>query len=323
MLGLSLVCLSVVAGACGGNDGAESAGPVPNIADQADVAAPETAPVARKVDYILDLETGVETPLPEAILRSLGEYRESGGMYAVSNDGSRLAYVVHDGDRPQIFIAGIDGSHVRQVTRDPKGANAPAWSPDATKIAYLRGNGYVHVLTVLDVASGETTQVSDETLAPYQDARGFAQFTPDGSSLLYTSADYRLRTVPADGGRSTLFIGPDGGLSDALHGSLSPDGALVTYMASGDPTPDPARFGDHCGACRFIANADNTDKRVVRWCLSNPAGTWSPDSSRIVCTDPEDGFVYIISAETGSATRVAVGSAAIWINDRTLLVEVV
>ena len=52
-----------------------------------------------EVDYVIDLNTGATTPLPEAIIRSsLGEDgRGSGGShYAVSPDGSQLAYV---GDR--------------------------------------------------------------------------------------------------------------------------------------------------------------------------------------------------------------------------------
>jgi Tol biopolymer transport system component len=332
--------LVLAVAACGGNDGAKSAGPVATVTVQSDPAAPAasaaTVPAAPEVDYVLDLRTGETAALPQAILRSRGDVSiadprgvPESGQYAASSDGSQLAYVGRGqgSGYPQIFVAGIDGEGVRQVTHDPQAATSPAWSPDGSKIAYLGGGS--GRLAVLDIASGESVQVLDREAA-FSEVRSWSrpQFTPDGSSLLYTAAGGDLRTVPVSGGVSTLFIGPDGGLNDALNGSLSPDGALVTYMASGDPlSPDgsPLTYqGEigHCGACRFVANADNTDKRVLRWCLSSPAGTWSPDSSRIVCSDFEDGFVYVVDVETGTASPVVKGIGAIWLDDHTLLVEV-
>jgi hypothetical protein len=39
------------------------------------------------------------------------------------------------------------------------------------------------------------------------------------------------------------------------------------------------------GALRFVANADGTELRPIPEGGSNPAGTSSPDGSRIVCSD--------------------------------------
>ena len=90
------------------------------------------APGVPEVDYVIDLNTGVMTLLPEAIIRSLGgplfEHH-----YAVSPDRSQLAYVGTDEGEDQIFIAGIDGTGARQVTDAPNGAWSPAWSPDARR----------------------------------------------------------------------------------------------------------------------------------------------------------------------------------------------
>jgi Tol biopolymer transport system component len=261
-----------------------------------------------EVDYVIDLNTGVMTPLPEAITRSLN-------TYAVSPDGSQLAY---EGGRGQIFIAGIDGTGVRQVTRDPNLAGSPAWSPDGTRIAYEGiGRGHVQSLFILDVASGESTQITEvmtrlQSLGP--------QFTPDGSKVLYTggSGEYPvLRTVPVGGGKSTLLLGRGrGGMADAGNGSLSPDGSLVTFLGSEVGGPGPGRW---------VANVDGTERRLLPDvygipCVSNPAGTWSPDGSRIVCS--EASRVIVIDIATGEASPVAVGRGAIWLDDHTLLVEV-
>jgi Tol biopolymer transport system component len=270
------------------------------------------------VDYVIDLDTGVMTPLREAI--------PVGGIFAsqYSPDGSLLAYV-GTGDQGQIFIAGIDGSGARQVTDDPNGVFSPAWSPDGTRIAYEGfDSGHVQSLFVLEVASGESTEVeiSGVTRRLPPDSQWLPldpQFTPAGSSLLYTGgSDSRpvIQTVPVAGGESTLLIGSGGNLRDTRNGSLSPDGSLVTFLGTEIGRPRPQRW---------VANADGTERRLLPDvygipCRSNPAGTWSPDGSRIVCS--EASRVIVIDIATGAASPVARGRGAIWLDDHTLLVSV-
>jgi Tol biopolymer transport system component len=271
----------------------------------------ETVPPAPEADYVIDLNTGEMTPLPETIIRSLGG-PVFGTEYMVSPEGSQLAYV-GPGEKgsAQIFIAGIDGGGIRQIKHDARFVTSPAWSPDGTRIAYGDPPG----LFVLDVATGESTRITTATLTPF--GAGL-QFTPDGSSLLYTSGSEQnpvLRTVPVAGGKSTLLIGTRGNLSAASNGSLSPDGSLVTFLGS-EGEGGPQR--------RYVANADGTDLRLLPDlygipCFSNPAGTWSPDGSRIVCS--EASRVIVIDIATGEAAPVAQGRGAFWLDDHTLLVS--
>jgi hypothetical protein len=115
-------------------------------------------------------------------------------------------------------------------------------------------------------------------------------------------------------------------MNDACGGSMSPDGSLVTMMGSEINGP---------GAIRFVANADGTGLRHIPGGSSNPAGTWSPDGSRIVCSDGRSPTgpaprgirrwpsprVIVVDVGTGDATTVARGNSAIWLDDHTLLVE--
>jgi WD40 repeat protein len=280
------------------------------------------------VDHVLDLDTGAMTPLPDPIIRSLGETGDF-GRYAASSDGSALAYVgIGNEGSPQVFIAGIDGTGVRQVTHDPTGAMSPAWSPDGTRIAYVGyGDGQVENLFIVDVASGVSTRITtDATYGLF-----WPQFTPDGSSLLYTDASFYpgrdrygccgsqpvVRIAPIDGGGNiVLFGGGKSGMDDAASGSLSPDGSLVTMMGSEIGGP---------GAIRFVANIDGTELRSLRGRDSTPAGTWSPDGTRIVCSGNDgagSGPILVVDVETGEAMKVAKGRTAIWLDDHRLLVEV-
>ena len=104
-------------------------------------------------------------------------------------------------------------------------------------------------------------------------------------------------------------------MGSAGDGSLSPDGSLVTMLGHKIGGP---------GAARFLADTDGSEPRYLGQlhsgnCVSNPAGTWSPDGRRIVCAGEEG--VLVVDVATGESSRVAEGRAAIWLDDHTLLVE--
>jgi Tol biopolymer transport system component len=315
-VGLAAVASSIF-GALGGQSATRPAAERPTVAPGTNAEAQPGVAGMPKVDYVIDLNTGVMTPLPKAIIRSLGKSGEVGRYpsgvvrYTASPDGSGLAYVgIDDEGSPQIFIAGIDGIRIRQVTHDPVGASSPVWSPDGTTIAFEGSGG----LFVLDVATGESTPIADQTRL-----RGpWAQpsFTPDGASVVYSDSSSRgavLRTVPIDGGKSTVLIGRGEGMGHAANGSLSPDGSLVTMMGHEIDGP---------GAIRFVANVDGTELRSIPGGSSNPAGTWSPDGRRIVCSDYDGKDILVVNIATEETSQVAKGNGAIWLDRHTLLVEV-
>ena len=173
-------------------------------------------------------------------------------------------------------------------------------------IAYV-GNGLG--LYVLDVVIGESRWITDGV---FYGSR--LQFAPDGLSLVYTGGGSSLpvlRTVPVAGGESTILFGDGrGGMADAANGSISPDGSLVTMMGHEIDGP---------GGAVFVSNADGTELRHIPRGGSNPAGTWSPDGSRIVCS--KGNGIIVVDIATGDVSRVAEGSGAIWLDRHTLLVE--
>lgn len=317
-IGLAAVVSSIV-GALGGQNPTTPSSQRPTVTSGTfgeaqpggSVTDPDLVDRVPEVDYVLNLNTSVMAPLPEAIIRSASEGERGLPRYAASPDGSLLAYVgTDDEENLQIFIAGVDGSGIRQVTQNPIGAWSPAWSPDGTKIAYEGyGTQAIRNLFVVDVATGESTRIpATGPVMPWAQP----QFTPDGSALLYTD-NAVLRTIAIDGGKSRVLIGRDEGMGHAANGSLSPDGSLVTMMGHEINGP---------GALRFVANVDGSGLRSIPEGGSNPAGTWSPDGNRIVCSDYSGKVIFVVDIATGAASRVAKGRAAIWLDRHTLLVEV-
>jgi hypothetical protein len=271
------------------------------------------------VDYVLDLRTGETTPLP--MIRDVGG-SPLFGQYAASPDGS-LAYVgVKENGSRQIFIGGVSSRNPRQLTNLPREASpsSPAWSPDGSSIAFVASDSEgVRNLFIVDVGTGESTQVTYRTSDLYAiGTMDGIQFTPNGSSVIYSDGPV-VRTQPIADGRSTLLIGPGEGVSSAGNASMSPDGSLVTFLGSGFPESEGPGF--HCGPCRFVANADGTDRRVIPGWISDPAGTWSPDGTKIVSRGTALYRIVVVDVASGKSMRVAQGTGAIWIDDYTLLVE--
>jgi Tol biopolymer transport system component len=271
--------------------------------------------------YLIDLNTGEVTQLPKSI---------AGAFYAVSPDGTMVAYIsVDDARTPQVFIASLDGTDVQQVTHDQRGASTPAWSPDGGAIAYTSMSvDYASVdedvsnIFVLDLATGETSQVTNEkptTETNLSVGAVFPQFSPDGASIIYAVArgdGLSMRIVPVRGGKSALLF--EGGKNDveAGLGTFSPDGSTLAASCLGR--------GDALeGIC--IAHADGTNLRVLVSGPSLVGPTWSPDGTRIAYTDAEQRVgeykIFVVDVATGETTFVAEGTMSEWLDDHTLIVE--
>jgi Tol biopolymer transport system component len=262
--------------------------------------------------YLVDLNTGEQTPLPTSFAPT--GFANCGCGFKVSPDGTMVTYVALDDEGAgQVFIARLDGSDVQQVTHTrwtgPGIPDFPDWSPDGAAITYVSGvgDGQFRSVFVLDLATGVTSQVTNEIGALHP------TFSPDGASIVYwvTRGDgVDVRSVPVTGGKSTLLVG--GGKND-VHASFptfSPDGTALAVRCSGP------RLGGIC-----IADADGTNLRELVSVPPVYAPEWSPDGTRIAYTIWADDRVFVVDVATGETTFVTEGFADDWLDDHTLIIE--
>jgi TolB protein len=118
---------------------------------------------------------------------------------AWSPDGTRLAYVSFETNRPRIYVQDLRTGQ-RQLITSFEGINgAPAWSPDGTKMALVLskdGNPEIYVLTT---ATKQLRRLTDSLGIDTEPA-----WSPDGRSIIFTSdrgGTPQIYSMSVDGGR--------------------------------------------------------------------------------------------------------------------------
>jgi TolB protein len=100
-----------------------------------------------------------------------------------SADGQRLAFLARgEGDRRDVYVVDADGRNLRNVSHSPEEENDLAWSPDGTRLAFVRNpdpsdaNAF---FLVADADGSNARPVPGPPLSPYQ-----LIWSPDGGRLL-------------------------------------------------------------------------------------------------------------------------------------------
>ncbi len=137
-----------------------------------------------------------------------------------SVNDTRIAFI-YGGD---IWVSGIDGSHLLRITSTQAVERNPQISPDGKTIAFTSNRSGIDCIYAVPIEGGTPRRLTWHPSAAT--ARGW---TPDGSQILYSSSrDFppssveRLWLVPLKGGPSTLLASQWG-----TNGSFSPDGNKI------------------------------------------------------------------------------------------------
>lgn len=151
--------------------------------------------------------------------------------FAVSPDGTRLAFVAFGRDGKDIlWVRGLSASDAQPVN-GTEGALLPFWSPDSSRIGFFAAGK----LAIVDLQSGAIRVLCD---APF--GRGGGTWSTDGTIVFSPSVAGPLYRVPEGGGvpvPATRLSQPAQGRRD-MWPSFLPDGRHFLYAESGGPA-DP------------------------------------------------------------------------------------
>jgi hypothetical protein len=158
-------------------------------------------------------------------------------VFSRYGDGMYSADEVTKYPTSYLWIVNVDGTGQQQLTQGKLSDVAGSWSPDGTRIAFLRSSGDGSGIWVI---RADGTTAHEVVHLPFR-LDGLPVWSPDGEQILYPN-DGGIWVVKADG------TGAHRLLESGTDPSWSPDGSRIAYADDGDI---------------WVAAADGTEARHV------------------------------------------------------------
>lgn len=180
-----------------------------------------------------------------------------------SPDGSKIAF---DSDRDgtrAVYVADADGSHVQRISGAGYAA-VPSWSPDGTRVAFVRAEPATPSVWNVWTAAPDGTQLRRVTQHKVGQSWGASWF-PDGRRMAY-SVETRLVVLNLATGQRETFASPLPGKLVRTP-AVSPDGGRIIFQVFREGV--------------WLLDLDSGEMRRV---LADPSAeefTWSPDGDRV------------------------------------------
>ncbi len=181
----------------------------------------------------------------------------------------------------EIYVMDSDGGNLSRLTHNDTDDTYPAWSPDATRVAFVYENR-IHVMNA--DGTGRTRLTSRWAMEP--------KWSPDGTRIAFTPGD-EIHVLWLDGRGETNVTNHPANDGDPCW---SPDGSRIAFSSNRDGNSEIyVMRSDGAGASR-LTNSPADDYRP----------SWSPDGERIAFESYRDGNgeVYVMNADGTGLTNV-------------------
>jgi TolB protein len=228
--------------------------------------------------------------------------------FALSGDGSKIVYTVHDGKSGRVVLAGADGSSPRMLAPHLGYAYMAALSPKADRVIFSGpARGYrLQIAKLPDGKPVELTPDHPESFVP--------RFTPDGKTIVFFRRDGDVYRVGSDGKDLRRLTKGNRHVEFRLsekdrHGSsdppdVSPDGKQIACVAV------KAGVANVC-----VMNIDGTGQRQLTFRKTACARVkWSPDGKEIAFVSFEGKYpqLFVVPVAGGKPRRLTSLKGAVY-----------
>jgi Tol biopolymer transport system component len=173
-----------------------------------------------------------------------------------------------------IFMMNADGTGVQQITHDPAPEFNPEFSPDGTKIAFVRK---VSSTEEIDAVNTDGTRLMAIAQGTGGNQSRFS-WSPDGQRVVFvrvSDTGWGLHVVNADGTQERLLFDPRNTVNEGPV--WSPDGNWIAFSSTVDAHPGCGRDSDVCSDLLMI-HPDGND--ILRTFTRDQSGVsdiaWQP-----------------------------------------------
>ncbi len=262
---------------------------------------------------------------------------ESASQFDISRDGRYVAWVKTSPDPKanktirRIMLADLEDTTTVQLTRGTRDDFSPKFSPDGTKLAFLRrGKGKTQIY-VFDMRGGEPEKLTSSRTGvngfAWRDPAGILFSAREDSTLRERSlkqakddvvvvadqehyAPVRLFSIVLDGKKVTRITTNRGRITEF---SISPDGR---WVVTGENQSIDYGYDNRVPPKQFLIDLrSGSRKEIFTGKNDNPSDfKWTLDSKGFYCrksyaSDPNDTYVsvdhlYYYDLATGESTRV-------------------
>jgi dipeptidyl aminopeptidase/acylaminoacyl peptidase len=131
-----------------------------------------------------------QTSAPQFTINDLLKARRVGDPQ-LSPDGKWVAYTIADVDQTankattQIYLIPTTDGEPRQLTNNARSSNAPRWSPDGTKLAFVSARDGASQIYTIDIKSNETKKITNLSTGA-----GDPVWSPNGKWIAFVSDVY-------------------------------------------------------------------------------------------------------------------------------------